>query len=460
MRICRRRRSTTHAGPIRGAPSRRAGGATRRRRRRPISPCSIVCSPTCATCRAPTRRFSGAGCESRQTLVPSAWSSEGEARPAHFDVRAWGPLLRWAAEERMVQIAGEADAPPTLAAAPVLGDESIYGVLSVSARERTGVRPRRRAGRGCRASRCRWRVSSSCSTFAATTGDRCGRAARCSTPCSDCTGIAASRRCREALCETARDVTSAPVAGLVRWNAAEQHGVVQAISHAGGDRSRVSRDRRIARGARLHRPAADRARGRARRHGGNVSIRRPGAPDRLRRHRAGPGHRSRDWRARRRREGHWRRGLARGAQRGPVGGRRPRSARDRVGDRGGEPARAHRPAHRPREPPAFRRAAPSRRGGDRSVRRDVLADPGRPRPLQGRQRQATATTRATPCFVTSPSVLGDAVRTVDLCARYGGEEIAILLPQTSQAGAIGARRATAGRRWSGGRRGTTGSRFG
>ena len=33
-------------------------------------------------------------------------------------------------------------------------------------------------------------------------------------------------------------------------------------------------------------------------------------------------------------------------------------------------------------------------------------------------------------------VLGEAVRTVDLCARYGGEEIAVLLPQTSQAGAF------------------------
>jgi len=32
-------------------------------------------------------------------------------------------------------------------------------------------------------------------------------------------------------------------------------------------------------------------------------------------------------------------------------------------------------------------------------------------------------------------VLGDAVRTVDLCARYGGEEIAVLLPQTTERGA-------------------------
>src|SRR5258705_9839637 len=29
--------------------------------------------------------------ETRQTLVPSAWSTEGQARPAYFDMRAWGP---------------------------------------------------------------------------------------------------------------------------------------------------------------------------------------------------------------------------------------------------------------------------------------------------------------------------------------------------------------------------------
>jgi diguanylate cyclase (GGDEF)-like protein len=33
-------------------------------------------------------------------------------------------------------------------------------------------------------------------------------------------------------------------------------------------------------------------------------------------------------------------------------------------------------------------------------------------------------------------MLSDGVRTVDLCARFGGEELAILLPQTTAAGAF------------------------
>ena len=45
--------------------------------------------------------------ENRQTLVPGAWSTEGSARPMYFDTRAWGPRVKWSAEQAAVQVAGE-----------------------------------------------------------------------------------------------------------------------------------------------------------------------------------------------------------------------------------------------------------------------------------------------------------------------------------------------------------------
>src|SRR3954470_1946158 len=76
--------------------------------------------------------------EARQTLVPSAWSTEGASRPMHFDMRAWGPLVRSSAEYRELQlVAGEHHAPE-FAAAPILGGPGVYGVLSLTAA--TGLR--------------------------------------------------------------------------------------------------------------------------------------------------------------------------------------------------------------------------------------------------------------------------------------------------------------------------------
>ncbi len=58
--------------------------------------------------------------EARHTLVPSAWSTEGEPRPAFFNVRGWGSLVRWSAEERELQLAGDIGGFPEFASAPVL----------------------------------------------------------------------------------------------------------------------------------------------------------------------------------------------------------------------------------------------------------------------------------------------------------------------------------------------------
>ncbi len=169
--------------------------------------------------------------ESRQTLVPSAWSTEGEPRPAHFDVRAWGPIVRWSAEETSVQFAG-LDEAPTLAAAPVSGPSHVYGVLTVSSA--TGMRFDREAARS-------WMPR-----FAAQVANliqlfdlrrEYGRHMRQSGALLDAVrrlhGHRSVEALGQALCETARDVTLAPLAGLVRWNAVAEHGVLQAISPAG-----------------------------------------------------------------------------------------------------------------------------------------------------------------------------------------------------------------------------------
>ena len=208
----------------------------------------------------------------------------------------------------------------------------------------------------------------------------------------------------DALCETARDVTSAPVAGVVRWNATDGHGVVQAMSPGGGDRAGLSRDRAIrssatcaARGLPLVLEDAVARDGRA------VSVRRH------QRRAIGSlaivpilGSDGRDRRARRR--GQARRseiGQSRGAQCRPARGGRARAAGDRLGDRGGQPSRAHRRAHRVSPTAGISTSSFARGRRDGPVRRNVLADPGRSRPLQGGERPVAATRPATPCSGTS-----------------------------------------------------------
>ena len=75
----------------------------------------------------------------------------------------------------------------------------------------------------------------------------------------------------------------------------------------------------------------------------------------------------------------------------------------------------------------------------------------RSRSFQGRSTIVADTRRGDAVLKHVAQVLSDAVRTVDLCARYGGEEIAMLLPQTTARRRGGARRASPRRRSSRGR---------
>lgn len=169
--------------------------------------------------------------EARQTLIPGSWSTEGTTRPTSFDMRAWGPLVRSSAEYRELQlVAGEAGAPE-FAAAPVLGGPGVSGVVSL-----TATNGLRLDGDGAR----EWLPR-----FAAQVGALIqlfelrrdyGRHMRQSQALLDAVQRMHGHRNAEsfgqALCETARDVTSAPVAAVVRWNDADKHGVVQATSPA------------------------------------------------------------------------------------------------------------------------------------------------------------------------------------------------------------------------------------
>ena len=73
--------------------------------------------------------------EARDSLTPVAWSTPGVARPQHFAFTEWAPLVKWAAEGRVVIFDLEdKNVPPHLTGAAILEEEHLIGVLTVAAR--------------------------------------------------------------------------------------------------------------------------------------------------------------------------------------------------------------------------------------------------------------------------------------------------------------------------------------
>ncbi|MEK7403109.1 MAG: sensor domain-containing diguanylate cyclase [Gemmatimonadota bacterium] len=71
--------------------------------------------------------------EQRDSLAPAAWSTPGAGRPMHFDVGGWAGLVKWAAEARVIHFDSDARvAVARLAAAPIESEGKLMGVLSVA----------------------------------------------------------------------------------------------------------------------------------------------------------------------------------------------------------------------------------------------------------------------------------------------------------------------------------------
>lgn len=165
--------------------------------------------------------------EHRDTLKPTAWSTPGVKRPAHFDMNAWRGLVQWAAEGRMMHFDADARVGVTrLAAAPVEHHGRLIGVLSIARAEglekgREHIKawlPRHAAQVGRLVSLFEVRREY-------------GRYMRQSQALLTAAKLVQGHKSQDALCraicETALQVSSASEAALIRWRADVGRGWVQ-----------------------------------------------------------------------------------------------------------------------------------------------------------------------------------------------------------------------------------------
>jgi diguanylate cyclase (GGDEF)-like protein len=170
----------------------------------------------------------------RDSLMPGVWSVPS-ARPAHFNMQEWGPLVQWSAETGVVQTVGRDDTTH-VAAACVKRDDVLLGVLSLT--HTSGLLLPRPALK-------EWmpRLAAQLATFSDLLGARRGysRHMRQSQALLDAVQRLQSDRGGEglarALCETALDVSGARGAVLVRWDADADVGEVHYATEGTGLRA-------------------------------------------------------------------------------------------------------------------------------------------------------------------------------------------------------------------------------
>ena len=175
----------------------------------------------------------------RDSLAPAIWSSEG-TRPSFFSITEWAPLVQWSAEGGVVQTVGQEETVH-VGAAPIRRGETLMGVLSLT--HRTGLGWNRSALRD-------WlpRLADQLGTVQELVDvrRRSNRNMRQGQALLDAvqrlqghnTGDGLAR----AFCETALDVSGARAASLVRWSADADLGELVYVTDTTGLRSATPLD--------------------------------------------------------------------------------------------------------------------------------------------------------------------------------------------------------------------------
>jgi len=151
----------------------------------------------------------------RDSLAPAVWSSEG-TRPSFFSITEWAPLVQWSAEGGVVQTIGHEEIVH-VGAAPIRRGETLMGVLSLT--HRTGLGWSRSSLRD-------WlpRLADQLGTVQELVDvrRRYGRHMRQGQALLDAVqrlqGHSTGEGLARAFCETALDVSGARAASLVRWS--------------------------------------------------------------------------------------------------------------------------------------------------------------------------------------------------------------------------------------------------
>jgi diguanylate cyclase (GGDEF)-like protein len=159
----------------------------------------------------------------RDTLVPALWSHDGP-RPKHFAMAEWGSLVQWSAETRVVQTMGQGEMV-LVGAACVQSGEVLLGALSLT--HRKGIQLERPALR-------EWlpRFAGQLAIFhdLVEVRRRFGRQKRQGEALLDAVqrlqGDMSGQGLARALCETAVEVSGARGAALVRWDPESETGEV------------------------------------------------------------------------------------------------------------------------------------------------------------------------------------------------------------------------------------------